>query len=65
MAFYGQVEFQKKRMPMSKFWHIEKVKDLHQKRFPGSPRIKNEEILFFDDSASNICAVNFPRLQNV
>jgi len=50
------VEFQKKRMPMSKFWHIEKVKDLHQKRFPGSPRIKNEEILFFDDSASNICA---------
>lgn len=46
-------EFKRKNMPVSKQWHIERVKDMIAKRSPGSPRVKNKEIIFFDDSQVN------------
>mmetsp|Transcript_11349 Transcript_11349/g.15860 ORF Transcript_11349/g.15860 Transcript_11349/m.15860 type:complete len:323 (+) Transcript_11349:296-1264(+) len=47
--------FVKKKMPSSKEWHIEQVKDMHQNK-TGNSRIKNAEILFFDDSFANVKA---------
>jgi len=46
---------EKVKMPMSKYWHIEQVKDMHVKRTKEA-RIKNDEILFFDDSPPNVKA---------
>jgi len=51
-------EFREKKMPMSKHWHIEQVKDMHQSKNPSESRVENGEILFFDDSTGNVNAAS-------
>mmetsp|Transcript_8309 Transcript_8309/g.16122 ORF Transcript_8309/g.16122 Transcript_8309/m.16122 type:complete len:344 (+) Transcript_8309:71-1102(+) len=51
-------EFRKKKMPMSKHWHIEQVKDMHESKNPSKARVENSEILFFDDSTGNVNAAS-------
>jgi len=51
-------EFRETKMPNSKHWHMEQVKNEHQKRYPKEKRVSNPEILFFDDSPSNVRAAD-------